>query len=269
VAQGTVSSSYKFQGKKMNIFSMKATVALLAMGFASLAAQATPVTVLTKANTYDTIYGVNFGTAGYYNTTFLGGVKASFSAKSGSSTANFSFKEAQDGYQGVGISPRKGSDRTIGEIDIGESVNASFSQGVHIKNFSVGLLFNGPEYGDLKEKAVISVVYANGLKDTFNLIATGDNSASWSLAGTAVSLLSPATLGKGGAWSVLNPFGNKLVKTISFGAAAGLPSCHGCTNESDYTFMSITAAVPEPETYAMLLAGLAAIGAMVRRKKKA
>ena len=40
-----------------------------------------------------------------------------------------------------------------------------------------------------------------------------------------------------------------------------------CTNQSDYTLLSITAAVPEPETYAMLLAGLLAIGAAARRKK--
>jgi hypothetical protein len=32
---------------------------------------------------------------------------------------------------------------------------------------------------------------------------------------------------------------------------------------------SITAAIPEPETYALMLAGLGAVGFMSRRRKKA
>ncbi len=253
----------------MTISSMKTRLAFLVIGLASSIAQATPVTLLTKANTFDTIYGVNFGTSSIYSTSFLGGVTADFSAYKGRDEAKFSFKNAQDGYQGVGVSPKSGGERTPGEIDIGETIKGSFSSAIHIKSFTVGLLFNGAEYSDMKEKAVISVVYADNSLGSFSLIATGDTSATWSVGGTAVNMLSPATLGKGGAWSVVNPFGNKLVKQVSFGAAPGLMSCHTCTNESDYTFMSITAAVPEPETYAMLLAGLAAIGAMVRRKKKA
>lgn len=252
----------------MKISSAKTGLALLIMGFASFVAHATPVVVLTKPNTYDTIYGVNFGTSSTYTTSFLGGVTASFSALKGNAAAKFSFKSAQDGFQGVGVSPLSGSERTPGEIDIGESIKGSFSHAVQIKNFSVGLLFNGPEYKDVKEKAVVSVVYADNSKASFSLIATGDTNATWSVSGSTVNMLSQATLGKGGAWSVVNPFGNKLVKSIAFGADYGTPSCKGCTNQSDYTFMSITAAVPEPETYAMLLAGLAAIGAMVRRKKK-
>lgn len=253
----------------MKISSVKAGLALFALGFASFAAQATAVTVLTKPNTFDTIYGVNFGTSGTYSTSFLGGVTANFSALKGDTAAKFSFKAAQDGFQGAGVSPLSGGERTPGEIDIGETIKGSFSQAVQIKSFSVGLLFNGPEYNDVKEKAVVSVMYADNSKASFSLIATGDRSATWSVPGITVNMLSQATAGKGGAWSVVNPFGNKLVKSIAFGADYGTAGCRGCTNQSDYTFMSVTAAVPEPETYAMLLAGLAAIGAMVRRKKKA
>ncbi len=64
-----------------------------------------------------------------------------------------------------------------------------------------------------------------------------------------------------------NPFGNKLVSQVTFGAAPGARGDGKGTNQSDYTLLSITAAVPEPETYAMLLAGLLAIGAAARRKK--
>ncbi|NBW50609.1 MAG: PEP-CTERM sorting domain-containing protein [Betaproteobacteria bacterium] len=229
---------------------------------------------MSKPNTFDTIYGVNFGTSDTYSTTFLGDVNASFSAFVQNSahkdvSANFSFKQAQGGYQGVGVSPKAGSERTPGEIDIGETIQGTFSKAIKVNSFSVGLLFNGPEYNDVNEKAVVSVVYADNSKASFSLIATGDHQAMWSMANTTVKELSPAVSGQGGAWSVLNPFGNKLVKSIAFSADYGKAVCNGCNNQSDYTFMSITAAVPEPETYAMLLAGLAAIGAVVRRKKKA
>ncbi|WNO04298.1 hypothetical protein [Rhodoferax mekongensis] len=57
----------------MKISSAKTGLALLIMGLASFVAHATPVVVLTKPNTYDTIYGVNFGTSSTYTTSFLGG----------------------------------------------------------------------------------------------------------------------------------------------------------------------------------------------------
>ena len=99
------------------------------------------------------------------------------------------------------------------------------------------------------------------------MIATGNTVALWNGSSTQVTNLSPATLNKGGAWSVANPFGNKLVSQVTFGAAMGARGDGKGTNQSDYTLLSITAAVPEPETYAMLLAGLFAIGAAARRKK--
>ncbi|WP_296508006.1 PEP-CTERM sorting domain-containing protein [Rhodoferax sp.] len=256
----------------MSFFSLKTCAAALLV-FSGLTAQATSVTVLSKPNTFDTIYGVNFGTGSSYHTSFLGGVTADFSAlvekNSTYTPGKFTFKNPQDGYQGVGVSPKSGGERTPGEIDIGEVIKGSFSQAVQVKSFSLGLLFNGPEYDDVKEKAIVSVVYADNSKASFSLIASGDTTATWSTGGVTVNNLSPATYGMGGAWSVLNPFGNKLVKSIAFGAATGEKGLGKGTNQSDYTLMSITAAVPEPETYAMLLAGLAAIGAVARRKKKA
>jgi hypothetical protein len=58
------------------------------------------------------------------------------------------------------------------------------------------------------------------------------------------------------------------VSKIEFTALTGLCGSAGgnCTNQSDYFVTNVTA-VPEPGTYAMLLAGLGALGFMAKRRK--
>jgi len=230
----------------------------LSFGAMSLGANAT-------SNTFDTVYGTNFGTGSTYITD-LYGVSTTFSAI-GQSGATFNYKAAQDGYQGVGV-----SGKTAGEIDIGESINASFTSALTISNITLGLLFNGPEYNDVNEKAKITAIFADNTSETFYLTATGETTANWSGSGSVLSL-SPAINNLGGVWSISNPFGGKQVTSLSLTAATGLSAggCSGngvCTNQSDYTLISISA-VPEPETYAMMLAGLAGIGFVARKKKQA
>ena len=215
-----------------------------------------------------TLYGTNFGNGGSYSTTFLNGVTANFVAKAGDDAAKFSYKAGQGGFQGVGVSPLRGSERTPGEIDIGESITGSFSAGVKISSFTLGLLFDGPEYNDVNEVAKIKAYY-EGAWHSFTLKATGTTLALWSGSGATVTNLSAAVGGLGGVWNVANPFGNKLVSKVSFTAIGGSPAatCHGCTNQSDYTLISVSA-VPEPETYALLLTGLAMVGVAARRRQR-
>lgn len=236
-------------------------VSLTSAAFSAHATTPTP-------NTFDTIYGNNF-TGSSYSASFLGGVNATFDAKVGAAAGKFSTKAGQGGYQGIGVSPLAGSERTSGEIDIGEFINTSFSTNITITNIKLGLLFDGPEYSDVNEIAQITATYADNSVHQFTFTATGETTGIWSGLGSFVNL-SKAKDSLGGAWSITNPFGTNLVKSLSFTAIAGVKGAAGGagTNQSDYTLISISA-VPESETYAMILAGLAGIGFVARRKKQA
>ena len=213
------------------------------------------------AQAADTVYGSNFvnGT-NTYSTTFVDGLVASFASIPG----NFQLK-SQAGISGAGV-----TGATAGEIDRGESIVGTFSYGVKISNIRLGLLFDGPEYGDVREVAKITAYWQSGGSTDFTLTANGIHSATWTGLGSVSSIGSGAISGGTGAWDIDNPFGNQLVSKLSFSALTGIPaaSCSGCSNQSDYTLVSVTA-VPEPETYAMLLAGLGLMGGIARRRKQA
>lgn len=58
------------------------------------------------------------------------------------------------------------------------------------------------------------------------------------------------------------------VRKLDFTAVTGLCGTGDCDSQSDYGIKLITVAVPEPESYAMLLAGLLAVGWIVRRRQR-
>lgn len=238
---------------------LKKTLLATSLVAASFAASATT-----------TVLGTNFGTGASYATvvdggtgTFLALHGAAEGAGSPFTASKFEFKAGQAGYQGVGV---KGA--TAGEVDNGEYINATFTTNIQLASINLGLLFDGPEYSDVNEKVQVSATYADNSVHTFVLTATGATSALWSGLGTVVNL-SPAVAGLGGAWSVLNPFGTNDIKTLSLTALTGSCGTAGgaCSNQSDFTLISVTT-VPEPESYAMLLAGLGLMGTIVRRRNK-
>jgi hypothetical protein len=195
-----------------------------------------------------------------YTKTFGDGLTSTF-------TGNGQFlKQSQGGITGVGIA----GGRTNGEIDIGETISGQFSQSVLVSSIKLGLLFDGPEYKDVNEVAKLSVLFADNSLADFTLTASGANTAIWSgSSGLVTSLGTGAVLAGTGAWELINPFGAKAIKGITFGALPGIAatSCVICKNQSDYTFVSMKIS-PVPVPAAAWLFGSAFLGMVGLRRQK-
>ncbi len=152
-----------------------------------------------------------------------------------------------------------------GEISLRETLAMSLGGSYTIKSFQLGLLYDGPEFGDVNEVAQVSFFDGITSLGVFTLAATDATTAVWTGAGT-FSNLSPAAQPGAGHWKI-DGLNIANVTKIEFTALTGLCGSAGgsCDNQSDFIVTNVTA-VPEPGTYAMLLAGLGALGFVARRR---
>ena len=136
-------------------------------------------------------------------------------------------RKTLNGETGLGI-----SGRTTGEIDAGEVIDGSFSSAVTVDALRLVFLYNGPEFGDPNEIALVSI---NGGAMVGWLTADGENTATWSLGGV-VTNCGATSIGDTGCFLIQNPFGTASVQTISFTADG---AATGPENDSDYSLGGI------------------------------
>ena len=187
-------------------------------------------------------------------------IDATFTATGGS----FDYKTIA-GYTGVGV-----SGKTTGEIDIGESIVGVFTGAVYVPYISLAFLFDGPEFGEVQEKASISVVLKSGETVAYTLTALFQADYEWTGASKIVENMSLPTRTKAGVWEIEDPFDGMEVTQITFTALRGECGRGVCDNQSDFAFESLgiqqLAEIPEPGTMALLLSGVAMLGAVARRR---
>ena len=238
------------------------------MNFKTLGLAAVAATSLLAAQASATVILANDIASGFSN-----GI--TFTADDGMGGGAFETKTIA-GVTGVGV-----AGITAGEIDIGQSITASYEDiGFRLSSFTLAFLYDGPEFGDVQEKAKFTATFLDGSTTSYailtNLYTAEENtdfylsidggpdvSASYVLSADYATNTTAARV------TIGNLFGNDLLSSLKFEAIPGVCAVGACNNDSDYSIERLVVKVPEPGTLALLGLGVAGLWAGRRRTKSA
>ena len=145
------------------------------------------------------------------------------------------------------------------EIGIDESLVITFDEAMRFDYITLGLLFDGPEYGDPHEIAALN---ADGTTE-YTLTANGSDTATWTGSGT-VDNLSLADSSEAAIWQINNPFGGLRVTQLTLTALAATDGLDHGDGESDFGLVGF--GVPDNGATLALL-GVALTSLAVFRRK--
>ena len=149
-----------------------------------------------------------------------------------------------------------------GEITGGESITITSTIGQQqLISFEVAFLFPKNSEGDAENE--IALLGLTGPTSSITLEATGFTTATLLGATGTVQNISPADVSTGaGEWLVT------LTSPVFFNSVVFQPGDGGNTApQGDFSFVSMTTAVPEPATWAMMILGFMGVGFMAYRRK--
>ena len=153
--------------------------------------------------------------------------------------------------------------------------------GIELRNNVAGAASQGNNYVELDTTANswMTQNVATSLNDTYSLsfaysprlgVATNSNGIEVLWNGNSVGTFTGSGAGASGhVWQTktINLLGTGSTSSLMFRAIGISDSYGGSLDKISLTRNTMTTPVPEPETYAMMLAGLAGLGFMARRKK--
>ncbi len=183
-----------------------------------------------------------------------------------SSTPRNFKKKSFDGIDGFGVA----GGFVKGEIDLaGEMIVIDYKTPTRINEITLGFMFQAGNFGDLiNEVARITVTLLDSVFEA-DFSVTGPNTGTWSGdPGATIENVAEGTEPNGGAWRILDPFGDLLVTQLKFTAVAVEGAPNNKTN-SDFSIVSVTSDVPEPGAIGLLGLAMAGLGLWRRRTASA